>query len=75
MRGLKTFEELAESTYFYHDKDDDCLRYNPSQLLVFSHYWIDRFVGQTEEQIRSQIKVVDGWEITLPEELFGDSND
>ena len=74
-RTLKSFEELKVSEYFDYSNDEDCLIHCNSRLLKFSRYWIDRFTGQTEEQIRSQIKVVDGWEITLPEELFGDSND
>lgn len=70
MRVLKTFEELLLSEHFFYDDDDECFRYNPSQLLVFSKWWICKFKNMTEEQIRSKIKVVDGWELTLPEELF-----
>ena len=75
-RTLKSFDDLLLSEHFDYDKYEDCLIHCNSRLLKFSRYWIDRFVGQTEEQIRNQIKVIDGYELTLPQELFGvDSDD
>lgn len=75
MKVLKSFDELLLSEDFFYDKYEDCLIYKNSILLKYSRYWIDRFAGQTEEQIRNQIKTVNGYEVTLPKELFGDCND
>ena len=69
MRVLKSSDELTLPEWVY---DDELETYTllGSKLIIYSKFFIDKYASKTEQQIRDSISYMNGYEITLVEELF-----
>ena len=69
-RVLKNSSEAIQTQGLLYDRFDRVVYVKDSFLLKYSKDWIDSNAGLTEEEIRSRMTNVDGWEVTLSELLF-----
>ena len=71
MRVLKSSDELTLPEWVY---DDELETYTllGSKLIIYSKFFIDKYASKTEQEIRDSISYMNGYEITLVEELFKD---
>ena len=71
VRLLKPLNTISRK-HFYFDSDENVIISKESYLDKYSYDWLNKNVFKTEEEIRSSMTSVDGWEITLNPELFGE---
>ena len=69
MRTLKSPEELTLPDWVY-DEELETYSLLGSKLIIYSKFFIDKYAGKTEQEIRDSISYMNGYEITLVEELF-----
>ena len=71
MRVLKSSDELTLPEWVY-DEELETYTLLGSKLIIYSKFFIDKYASKTEQQIRDSISYMNGYEITLVEELFKD---
>ena len=71
MRVLKSSDELTLPEWAY-DEELETYTLLGSKLIIYSKFFIDKYASKTEQEIRDSISYMNGYEITLVEELFKD---
>ena len=69
MRVLKSSDELTLPDWVYDDELETYALLG-TKLIVYSNIFVYKEFGKTEQQIRDSISYMNGYEITLVEELF-----
>ena len=71
VRLLKPLNTISRK-HFYFDSDEKVITSKESSFDKYSYDWLNKNVYKTEKEIRESMTHVDGWEITLNPELFGE---
>ena len=74
-RVLKSFSECVQTVGLIYNRTYEFIQVKDSFLLKYSKGWIDANAGLTEEEIRSRMTNVDGYDVTLHDLLFEDVED
>ena len=74
-RVLKSFSECIQTVGLIYNRTYNFVQVKDSFLLKYSKGWIDANVGLTEEEIRSKMTNVDGWDVTIHDCLFEEVED
>lgn len=70
-RVIAPFEHLVQHPNLKYDRYSRSIRHKDSFALAYSKQWIERNQGLTEEEVRGNFNsMVDGYDITLIDELF-----
>jgi len=70
-RVIAPFDHLVQHPNLRYDRYDKSIHHKDSFTLAYSKQWIERNQGLTEEEVRVTFNsMVDGYDITLIDELF-----